>query len=84
MRSKIRKFLRNFVKRDKLRVQVVLFTIALIFISAVPVNLFSMYNELQLTTQREYEAMFARVEKIQQKLESIQDGGGKQQIDDGF
>ncbi|ARO21389.1 two-component sensor histidine kinase (plasmid) [Bacillus tropicus] len=84
MRSRIRKFLRNFVKRDKLRVQVVSFTIALIFISAVPVNLFSMYNELQLTTQREYEAMFSRVEKIQQKLESIQDGGGKQQVDDNF
>ncbi len=84
MRNKIRKFLRNFVKRDKLRVQVVLFTIALIILSAVPVNLFSMYNELQLTTQREYEAMFSRVEKIQQKLESIQDGGGKQQIDDTF
>ncbi|HDR4736888.1 TPA: HAMP domain-containing histidine kinase [Bacillus cereus] len=84
MRNKIRKFLKNFVKRDRLRVQVVAFTIGLILISAIPVNLFSMYNELQLTTQREYEAMFARAEKIQQKLELIQDGGGKQQIDDDF
>ncbi|MCU5076927.1 HAMP domain-containing histidine kinase [Bacillus cereus] len=84
MRNKIRKFLRNFVKRDRLRVQVVVLTIGLILISAIPVNLFSMYNELQLTTQREYEAMFARTEKIKQKLNSIQDGGGKQQIDDDF
>lgn len=84
MKNKIRKFLKNFVKRDRLRVQVVTLTIGLILMSAIPVNLFSMYNELQLTTQREYEAMFARVEKIQQKLESIKDGGGKQQIDDDF
>ncbi|MGM2632433.1 sensor histidine kinase [Bacillus cereus group sp. Bce040] len=84
MRNKIRKFLRNFVKRDKLRVQIVLLTIGLILMSAIPVNLFSMYNELQLTTQREYEAMFARVEKIKEKIESLTDGGGREQMDSDF
>ncbi|PFP65228.1 two-component sensor histidine kinase [Bacillus cereus] len=84
MRNKVRKFLGNFVKRDKLRVQVVLLTIVLILFSAIPVNLFSMYNELELTTQREFEAMYARVEKIQQKIESIENGGGRQQIDTEF
>ncbi|MBJ8109026.1 HAMP domain-containing histidine kinase [Bacillus cereus group sp. N6] len=84
MKNKIRKFLGNFVKRDKLRVQVVLLTVALILLSAIPVNLFSMYNELKLTTQREYEAMFARAEKLKEKLESIENGGGRQQIDTQF
>lgn len=67
MGDKIRKFLGNFVKRDKLRVQVVFLTVALIFLSAIPVNLFSMYNELKLTTQREYEGMFARSQKLKRK-----------------
>ncbi|PFB64360.1 sensor histidine kinase [Bacillus cereus] len=84
MKNKIRKFLGNFVKRDKLRVQIVFLTITLILLSAIPVNLFSMYNELKLTTQREYEAMFDRADKLKQKLESIENGGGRQQIDTQF
>ncbi len=84
MGDKIRKFLGNFVKRDKLRVQVVFLTVTLILLSAIPVSLFSMYNELKLTTQREYEAMFARSQKLKEKLESIENGGGRQQIDTQF
>ncbi|MDA1918202.1 sensor histidine kinase [Bacillus cereus group sp. BcHK140] len=84
MGDKVRKFLGNFVKRDKLRVQVVFLTVSLVFLSAIPVNLFSMYNELKLTTQREYEAMFARGMKLKDKIESIENGGGRQQIDNQF
>ena len=83
MGNKIRKFLNNFVKRDKLRVQVVLLTLILVLVSAIPVNLFSIYNELQLTTQREFESMFSRVEKIQDKI--VSSGiGASQELDSEF